>query len=53
MNEKGYLDLLEDLLKNGELRDTRNSKTLSDFSKKIDFDISNSFPLLTTKKMSI
>ncbi len=51
MNEKGYLDLLEDLLKNGELRDTRNSKTLSDFSKKIDFDISNSFPLLTTKKM--
>lgn len=49
--EKGYLNLLKDLLENGELRDTRNSKTISDFSKKIDFDVSTSFPLLTTKKM--
>jgi thymidylate synthase len=49
--EESYLNLLKDILENGELRHTRNSITLSDFSKKIDIDISESFPLLTTKKM--
>jgi len=49
--EESYLNLLKDILENGELRNTRNSVTISDFSKKIDIDISESFPLLTTKKM--
>ena len=51
IDEIGYLNLLKELLVKGDLRETRNSKTISDFSKKIDFDISTSFPLLTTKKM--
>jgi thymidylate synthase len=50
-NEKVYLDALRDILENGELRKTRNSTTLSKFSIKLDFDIRNSFPLLTTKKV--
>jgi len=51
LNEKTYLDALRDVLENGELRKTRNSETLSLFSIKMDFDISEYFPLLTTKKM--
>jgi len=50
-NELGYLHLLENILENGEWRETRNSKTISLFSVKLDFDISRNFPLLTTKKM--
>ena len=50
-NEKSYLDALKNVLENGELRETRNSETLSLFGLKMDFDISESFPLLTTKKM--
>lgn len=51
MDEKLYLNSLQDIIKNGELRKTRNSNTLSTFGIKLDFDIKNSFPLLTTKKM--
>ena len=50
-NEESYLKALKNVLENGELRYTRNSKTYSLFGVKIEFDISNSFPLLTTKKM--
>ena len=50
-NEKKYLDALKDILENGEVRTTRNSKTISKFGVKLDFDISESFPLLTTKKV--
>jgi len=50
-NEKKYLDALKDILENGEIRNTRNSKTISKFGIKLDFDISDSFPLLTTKKV--
>jgi thymidylate synthase len=49
--ENIYLDALRDILENGERRVTRNSVTLSKFSLKLDFDISSSFPLLTTKRM--
>jgi thymidylate synthase len=51
INEKIYLNALKDILKNGELRHSRNSKTISKFGVKLDFDISESFPLLTTKKV--
>jgi thymidylate synthase len=50
-DENKYLDVLREILNNGTLRKTRNSNTLSLFSVKLDFDIKNSFPLLTTKKV--
>lgn len=50
-NENSYLNALKNVLENGELRTTRNSNTYSLFGVKIEIDISNSFPLLTTKKM--
>ena len=50
-NEIVYLNALKDIMENGEYRKTRNSGTYSKFSIKLDFDISDSFPLLTTKKM--
>jgi dihydrofolate reductase/thymidylate synthase len=48
--ERQYLDLLEDILKNGDFRQTRNAKTWSLFGKTLEFNLIN-FPLLTTKKM--
>jgi thymidylate synthase len=51
INEQVYLDTLKDILNTGEYRKTHNSETLTKFSIKMDFDISESFPLLTTKKM--
>jgi len=50
-NEQKYLNALKDILENGEIRNTRNSKTISKFGVKLDFDITDSFPLLTTKKV--
>jgi thymidylate synthase len=49
--EKGYLQLLVDTLNNSEKRNTRNGIVYSVFGIMITFDISRSFPLLTTKKM--
>lgn len=51
MNETGYLNALKNILENGNYRKTRNSTTISTFGVKLDFDIKNSFPLLTTKKV--
>lgn len=50
-DEGPYLDVLRDVLNHGEVRDTRNSKTISKFGLRMEFDISNYFPLITTKKM--
>ncbi|VVU95501.1 Thymidylate synthase [seawater metagenome] len=49
--EEQYLCLLEEIINRGELRQTRNAQTLSIFGKQLRFDISQSFPLLTTKRM--
>ena len=49
--EQQYLKLLNKVLKTGKMRETRNGKTLSIFSEELKFDVSKSFPLLTTKKM--
>ena len=49
--EQQYLDLIKDILENGERRQTRNAETLSDFCKHLKFDLRDGFPLLTTKKM--
>ena len=51
--ENQYLDLVKDILQNGERRMTRNSETISDFYKHLKFDLREGFPLLTTKKMFI
>ena len=49
--EKGYLDLLTYVKKNGEYKQTRNGYTFSVFGSIIKFNINEKFPLLTTKKM--
>ncbi|MDE2356846.1 MAG: thymidylate synthase [Alphaproteobacteria bacterium] len=50
--EAAYLDLLRDILENGERRDDRTGVgTLSVFGRQIRFDLARGFPLLTTKKV--
>lgn len=50
-NEAGYLHVLGYLRDHGELRHTRNALTLSKFGVNLSFDIRQSFPLLTTKRV--
>ena len=49
--EHDYLKLLHDVLKNGELKKGRNGQTRSVFGRQIRHNMSEGFPLLTTKKM--
>lgn len=49
--EYQYLQLLDDCLKYGNVRQTRNAITHSLFNKTISFDLQKGFPLLTTKKV--
>ncbi len=49
--ELQYLSLLNKILSIGDYRETRNAKTYSIFGEKLEFDMDNGFPLLTTKKM--
>lgn len=50
--EEGYLSLLKDTLMQGEKRVTRNGHVISRFGCMMNFkNISQGFPLLTTKKM--
>lgn len=50
-DEKMYLQILGNILKNGDERQTRNSITKSIFGERLEFDLKEGFPLLTTKKM--
>jgi len=50
-DEQQYLNLLNIVKNNGIIKQTRNGITYSYFAHLLKFDISNSFPLLTTKKM--
>lgn len=50
--EYQYLNVINRILKEGEERETRNSKVISLFGDvNLQFDLTQGFPLLTTKKM--
>jgi thymidylate synthase len=49
--EQNYLNMMKNIIKNGNLRPTRNANTFALFGKSLEFDLKNGFPLLTTKKM--
>ncbi len=49
-DESKYLGLLDEIMKYGNERKTRNSITKSLFGKQLTFDLKDKFPLLTTKK---
>jgi thymidylate synthase len=52
MSERQYLDLLADVLQNGARKtDRTGTGTLSVFGRQLRFDLADSFPLLTTKKL--
>jgi len=53
VGENQYLNLVEKILCEGQLRGTRNAKTISLFGEKITFNLKRGFPLLTSKKMFI
>ena len=50
---KQYLDLLNDILSNGEMRDDRTGVgTISVFARQLRFDLAAGFPAITTKKLA-
>ena len=49
--EISYLRLLNEVLQNGDERQTRNGIVYSLFGKELSFNVTDCFPLLTTKKM--
>lgn len=50
---KQYLDLLQDILDNGETKDDRTGiGTISVFGRSIRFDLHRGFPAVTTKKLA-
>jgi thymidylate synthase len=50
---KEYLNLLQDILDNGELRNDRTGVgTISVFGRQLRFDLSKGFPAVTTKKLA-
>ena len=51
---KAYLNLMNDILENGELKEDRTKVgTLNVFGRQMRFDLSKGFPLLTTKKLHL
>lgn len=50
---KPYLDLLEDVLTTGQVREDRTGTgTIGVFGRQVRYDLTESFPLVTTKKMA-
>jgi thymidylate synthase len=52
LDEQKYLDLINKIINTGETRSTRNSITKSIFGERLEFDISDSIPFITTKKLA-
>lgn len=50
-HDQVYFDAVNKVLEQGHVRQTRNSQTISMFGVNLEFDMSESFPLLTTKQM--
>ena len=50
-DETSFLMTLENIINNGDQRQTRNSITKSLFGERLVFDLKEKFPLLTSKKM--
>lgn len=50
-DESKYLRLLKDVYENGFIKKGRNGNTKSMFGKTIEFDLTNGYPLITTKAM--
>lgn len=46
-----YLDLVNEIIEHGEIKDTRAGKTRSLFGKQLRFNLKDGLPMLTTKKM--
>ena len=46
-----YLDLVNEIIEHGEIKDTRAGKTRSLFGKQLRFNLKEGLPMLTTKKM--
>ena len=49
--EVQYLNLLKDIIVENNIKESRNSLVYSKFGVKMEFNLLNGFPLLTTKKM--
>lgn len=50
-DERSYLQLLRKIICDGENKDGRNGRTKSVFGEKLEFNLRNGFPLLTTKNV--
>tara|TARA_Y100001958_G_scaffold159112_1_gene159284 strand:- start:3103 stop:4554 length:1452 start_codon:yes stop_codon:yes gene_type:complete len=50
-SEKEYLNLLKTIIKENNIKISRNSKVYSKFGVRMEFNLLDGFPLLTTKKM--
>ena len=49
--DEQYLNLVNDIIENGEHKDTRAGKTRSLFGKQLRFNLKEGLPILTTKKV--
>lgn len=49
--DEQYLNLVQDIIKNGETKETRAGMTRSVFGRQLRFNLKNGLPLLTTKKV--
>lgn len=49
--DEQYFNLVQDIIKNGETKETRAGITMSVFGRQLRFNLKNGLPLLTTKKV--
>ena len=49
--ELQYINLLKNILNNKNLKESRNANVFSEFGVRMEFDLRNGFPILTTKRV--